>query len=670
MTSRCRQFRSLTLLLAVAVLAAACGGDDDEGATGPAGATTPDCLSEAVVDDRADEDDQPDIGTAVPGDDIATTTPPTDTGASEETTTTGPDTAPETTEAPEAPTTTAPTTVAPTTAPPETAPPADGDVEGALPVLARQPVTAPVATPAAPARTLQDVPDPSISMAGSEGGDLTLAIDQEPTSLVPGTRPGNGPWARWLIADTHYRGAVTTEPDGTIVRNPDLVDAITVVSEDPLVVEYVIGEAADWSDGTPVTGADLAFTWEAQRDPGAANAPATSRGYASIADIEAADAGKTVTVTFDQPYADWPSLFAHVYPRHVFDDIGDGEGVRAFREGVTADDLPGLPLVSSGPYQLAQYEAGDNLILQRNPDFAGRPGGPDRILGLFVADAGSYPDALADGDIDLVVAPGAPDLVAELTASGDLTTEVEYGPLREHLQLNVANPVFRIPEVRQAVALALDRATLAEAATDGIGDGGAVLHSHVTDPDDADGADAAGRYGDEDRATARQLLDDLGCADGEITLELAWHGPDVRRAAVAELVAAQLGEVGLDVELRPEDDGEFLTTGDFDLALHAGDGNDPDGALTPTYATGGARNVTGYTNAAVDDLLLQAEAELDEGARADLLDEVDRLLWEDLPTIPLHQRPQVLAWRTDAVAGPATNAYAGPLWNVAGWTVR
>lgn len=669
MTSRCRLFRSFVLFLAVAVVAVACGGDDDEGATGPAGATTPDCLSGAVVDDRPDDDDdRPDIGTAVPGEDAPATTAPGGTVAPDETTTTEPEAAPETTEAPEAPTTTAPTTTAPTTEPPETTPPGD-DAEGALPVLARQPTASPLAAPVAQAAPSQDVPDPRIATAGSEGGDITIAVDQEPASLVPGTRPGNGPWARWLIGATHYRGAVTVEPDGTLVRNPDLVDAITMVSEDPLVVEYVIGEEADWSDGTPVTGEDLAFTWEAQRDPGAANAPVTSRGYASIAEIEAADAGKTVTVTFEQPYADWPSLFAHVYPRHVFDEIGDGEGVRAFREGVTADDLPDLPLVSSGPYQLAQYETGDNLILQRNPDFAGRPGGPDRILGLFLPDAEDYPTALADGDIDLAVVPGSPDLVAELLAADGLTTEVEYGQRREHLQLNVANPVFRVPEIRQAVALGLDRQALADAATDGIDDGGAVLDSHVTGPDETT-ADPSGRYGDEDRETARQLLADLGCGDGDITLDLAWHGPDPRRATVGELVADQLGEIGIDVELQPEDDGEFLATGDFDLALHAGDGDDPLGALTPTYATGGARNVTGYTNADVDDLLLRAETELDESARVDLLDEVDRLLWQDLPAIPLHQRPQVITWRTDAVAGPATNAYAGPLWNVAGWTVR
>ncbi|MCS4534932.1 ABC transporter family substrate-binding protein [Corynebacterium sp. HS2168-gen11] len=114
------------------------------------------------------------------------------------------------------------------------------------------------------------------------------------------------------------------------VHNELNTDFITAVSEessdDPNIVQvirYDIAEAAQWSDGTPITVADFEYLWqEMLKHPATVN-PA---GYRAIADIDSMNAGKTVIVEFSQPFAQWPTLFQGLLPSHLvrgesFDEV-------------------------------------------------------------------------------------------------------------------------------------------------------------------------------------------------------------------------------------------------------------------------------------------------------------------------------------------------------------
>ena len=120
------------------------------------------------------------------------------------------------------------------------------------------------------------------------------------------------------------------------------------VSADGLTITWNLKDCLFWSDGTPLTSADVKFTWEAIVDPG--NAPASRTGYDKIASIETPD-DTTVVIQFAELYPPWPTLFTQgpnnsggILPKHML-------------EGKTAletDPFIRQPTVGSGPSHL-QY---------------------------------------------------------------------------------------------------------------------------------------------------------------------------------------------------------------------------------------------------------------------------------------------------------------------------
>jgi peptide/nickel transport system substrate-binding protein len=519
----------------------------------------------------------------------------------------------------------------------------------------------------------QEVPDPTHPMTAEPSGEVVLAIEQEPTGLVHLTAAHNAAWTAWTVSDLQYRGAVYPEPDGTVVRNVDLIDSITLVSEDPQVVEYVINAEATWSDGTPITADDFIFMWEALRDPTAPSAPAGSQGYEDIESVVGSEDGKTVTVTYSRPFADWHAMFDYIYPKHYFAAVGGGDdlesAIEAFGTAFTVENLPPLPMVSGGPFVLVEYTPGQSMIFERNEAYWGTPGGPERIVGRFLTDSAQYPAAIENEEFDVGYPQGQLDLVQQLEGLPGVSTEVGFGTFWEHLTFNFETPALAIPAVRQAIALGLDRQDIVDTIPAQFSDEAQVLNNRIFFPGQEHYTDNSGEYGTRDVEAARRLLEDLGCEDGEISLRLVWRDPNPSRQQIAEIIQGQLAEIGIEVELAPSPDFAFLDEGNFDIALFGWAGGVTLGANVSIYTTGEGQNLGRYSSAAVDELLAQTSVTLDPEERAELFNEVDRLLWEDLPTIPLFQNPDVLTWRTAVVEGPAYNGFSGPTWNASAWTV-
>ncbi len=87
------------------------------------------------------------------------------------------------------------------------------------------------------------------------------------------------------------------------------------------------------------------------------------------------------------------------------------------------------------------------------------------------------------------------------------------------------------------------------------------------------------------------------------------------------------------------------------------------------FATGGSTNVARYSNPHVDELYTQARAELDPAKRTALYHDIDRILWEDMPRLPLYQRPNFIAFRPNIV-NIAPSPALGPFWNTARWGLK
>ncbi len=121
--------------------------------------------------------------------------------------------------------------------------------------------------------------------------------------------------------------------------NSDLLLSVEATSTSPLTIQYVINPAAVWSDGVPVTADDFVYAWQSQRGgavdvDGQPDQVASTIGYRDIASVVGSNDGKTVTVTFSQPFTDWRILFDHMVPAHVARRVGWNTGFAHFDPSV------------------------------------------------------------------------------------------------------------------------------------------------------------------------------------------------------------------------------------------------------------------------------------------------------------------------------------------------
>lgn len=364
---------------------------------------------------------------------------------------------------------------------------------------------------------------------------------------------------------------------------------------------------------------------------------------------------------------------------------GDGGGAEG-PDHAWANAFVDDPGAAAGPFRLKEWERGSYVTLERNPDYGGEPAGVQEITFRFIPST-EQPAALANGEVDVIYPQPQIDLIDQVRDIEGVEYDVNFGVTWEHVTYNLANPVLADVRVRQAIGLAVDRQAVVDTLMKPFSDEATVLQNHVYVNNQPEYADNAGDFAARDLGRAGALLDEAGWTvgsdgirekDGErLVLRIGTTGGDALRERTQELLQAQLREAGIELRIEnvPEAGifdvvfGGEETAQDWDLALFAWVGT-PTAALdyTGVYGTGQGNNPGGYSNEQVDALLAQATAEVDDTARAALLNQVDQALWQDPPNLPLYQKPTFVAYR-DTIENVVDNSSAeGLTWNAQRWT--
>jgi peptide/nickel transport system substrate-binding protein len=192
-------------------------------------------------------------------------------------------------------------------------------------------------------------------------------------------------------------------------------------------------------------------------------------------------------------------------------------------------------------------------------------------------------------------------------------------------------------------------------------------------------------YAKVDVAKAISLLEGAGFKKGatgimekggkKLSLRLSTTAGNKLREQQGVLVQAQLKEVGIDIRIdnAPAEDlfGERLPGGNFDIANFAWVGTPfPAAGGYQIYSAASGSNFGKYNNKTVDQKLLAALAETDEVTRLGLLNEIDKMMWEDLPNIPLYQKPTFLAYNTKYANISDNTTEESPFWNSETWALK
>ena len=476
------------------------------------------------------------------------------------------------------------------------------------------------------------------------------------------------------------------------------------VSADLKTVTWTLREDLLWSDGSPVTAADVVFTARYCRDP--AGGCAQRSRFSGVVAVEAVDE-RTVAVSFEQPkpypYGPFVSEASPILQEAQFAAC---TGAMA-PECTEANFNP----IGTGPFRVAAFRPNDSISLEANPHYRdpAKPafaavtlqgGGDAETAARAVLETGA-----SDYAANLQIPP---DVLMELEAGGNGTVVSSFGTATEQLVVNLTDPDPALGDerstrahghpflgdglVRKALSMAIDRDHLVEI---GYGRAGRATCTLVSPVATGDAAPASGDCPMQDLEGARQLLEEAGWQPGpdgirqksgrRLSVLLQTSTNQVRQDFQV-LLQQWWREIGVETELRDHDAAIFFggdaespgTIQKFfaDIQMYATslDGADPEPYFN-NYRCGNepspetrwlGANIPRYCSEAFDRLLDELAETADSGERARLAAALNDTLIEDYVLIPLVDRGSVSA-HARSLGGVVQNVWDSELWNVADW---
>jgi peptide/nickel transport system substrate-binding protein len=509
-----------------------------------------------------------------------------------------------------------------------------------------------------------------------EGGTLNYAADQEPTGFNENTSSDNGTSVLWVTINMFPR-PFHSQPDFTVKMDENLLESAEQTSTDPQTVVYKIKQEAVWSDGTPVSADDFIYLWKNSNGTIKSNDIAATTGYDQIESVTGSDNGKTVTAVFKTPYSDWKGLFTGILPAHYVQK----------RPGGWNDGLDKEPekVPSAGPYIVQSYTPGQSLTLVRNDKFWGPKAHLDSIVYRFLPESTTQPAALQNNEADLIYPQPQLDMVQQVQAIPDVHSEINNGLIFEHLDFNFKNEHLKEANVRKAIATGLNVQDLVARTVGQFSEKTVPLGNRIYMNGQPEYQDHFGAYGKGDVAAAQKLLEDAGYTKGsdgiyakggkKLSVRFSTVAGNALRETTGELLQAKMKEVGVDIKIANVDSqklfGEVLPNGDFDITLFAWVGTTfPISGSQDTYRTGGGGNYGSYESSEVDSLFKQALGELDPAKAAEIGNQIDQQVTDDMATIPLFAKPTFLAYRNTYanIRDNATNE--GPFFETSLWAQK
>ena len=522
------------------------------------------------------------------------------------------------------------------------------------------------------------------------GGTVTFAVEQEPEGWNINTASDSSASLQHLVIQV-YPKVFEVLPDLSVALDTDVMESAELTSEDPQVVEYVIREEAVWSDGTPISADDFVYRWENSNGSNPEIDVETTIGYELIESLEPSEDGKTVTATFSSPYADWQGLFDNLLPAHIMATLAD-DPVTAWNDGLDGADIPTF---SGGPWKLTGYTPEQSITLVPNEAYWGEVPKLESIVARFGIEAEAIPQALENGEIDVAYPQPQVDLVSQIDAlAPDVEATTKFGTSFEHVAFNLDNPLLADFAVRQAIAYGLDRQGIVERTVAQFDDEATQLDNSLWLTNQEQYEPHGEEYAEQDLDAAQSALEDAGYTEGadgvyekdgdRLSFRISTTGGNALREATQQVIQNQLDEIGIEITIDnieglavfekffPESDSRDDL--DYDIALFSWVGTpfpSSSGAIykTPDPPGSVGSNTMGYANPEVDALFEEAAGSTDQELVATNLNRVDELLWEDLPTIPLYQKPSYLPYRSSIQGVEDNPSTYGPLWNADEWSL-
>ena len=550
-----------------------------------------------------------------------------------------------------------------------------------------------------------------------KGTSITVAQNQGLSSVNSNSANGN----------TTYNGNITYMTNSWFYyydNTPKLVfnksfGTETLVKKSPQTVKYTINSAVKWSDGQPVTAADLLLNYETGltkfNDPKGANFTAAAFGLGidgSKATISSD--GQSLTVVYAKPYVDWQlalsttMLPAHVVYQQAFPGTKSPAAKKALIKAFTTNDsaaitqiakvwstkfdLTSTPsdqslVLSDGPYKISSIAKNASISLVPNKSYNW---GPKPKIAKFtfrvIADPTAQVQALQNGEVSLIYGQADADTAATLKSSSGVTSSTTPSATYEHVDLTFDNKgpfdpatyggdATKALEVRQAFFKALPRQEIVDKLVHPIAPDLKLNDSNVFLPgqdgySESASANGSADYAKVDLAAAKALLAKAG--NPTVNVKFMYGKSNTRRQQEFALIQASEAQVGINVIDAGNDDwGSLLGNKSYDAVLFAFQSTSL--GVTPfqaIFGTGGGSNYNGYSNKAVDADFTKLSSDFNAADQRKILADVDKRVWADAADVTIFQFPDVNGW-SSKIQNVSDNPLSPAIfWNYFNWTIK
>lgn len=470
---------------------------------------------------------------------------------------------------------------------------------------------------------------------GKYGGTLTIPVNLLTASFTPnwmsyglyGLLVMNQIYSKLVSHDFGIALGVGIQAD--LARSWD-------ASPDGLTYTFNLAQNVTWHDGTKFTSADVKYTYEYIIE----NQLVGIEDKENIQAIETPD-DYTVKITLNNPNQGFLAMLAmeahmqlYILPKHIY----DGTDWKTNPHGTGE-----LPPIGTGPFKFEELVKGSHISMVANEEyFLGRPY-LDKMILRLIPERATAVTLFKAGELQVLYTEMAPEFpeIVEFQKDPDIKVFTTPWTLDISWLFNAkrTDTPFSDPRVRRAMAYVIDREDLIQKAWYGFWNASYTIAypglGECFNPDV--------KYPPPDKAAAEALLDSAGYprgADGvRFGLEIIYTSSYTWMRTLGEIIKEELRGIGITVSLATYDTPSLMVklyARDFDTTLFwLTWGFGPAYGYNKHFVAGGSRNFMGYNNSRVNELLQLGKTETDVEKHKSYYLEVQEIITEEMPTIPL-----------------------------------
>ena len=491
----------------------------------------------------------------------------------------------------------------------------------------------------------------------ADSSTITIGTTDKIVSLDPAGSYDNGSYA----VQINVFPFLYAQDYNTSELSPDIAADDGTWNEDGSQFTVKLKEGMKFANGNDLTSSDVKFSFDRIKTIDDPNGPVSL-----LANIESVETPDDTTVVFNAavPFdVTLKQVLSSPAGPIVDEDVFSADALTDADTIVDGDAF-------AGPYKLTSFTLNENVAYAANENYEGlTPAENETVQVQYFADASNLKMAIEQGTVDVAFRSLTATDIEDLSGNDDLKVVNGPGGEERFLSFNFKIQPFgesqpdadpaKAKAVRQAVAALIDREELSDRVYKGTY---TPMYSYIPDGLEGHEDTLKAAYGDgnggPDAEQAAQILADAG-VETPVTLNLQYNGDHYGSSSADEYAAikSQLEADGLfTVDLQQTEWTQYseqrLVTDESDGSYPAyqlgwfPDYSDPDNYLSPFFRDGNFV-MNGYSNEEVNTLITNQAGEQDHDKRMEMLGQIQDIVTDELPTIPLLQGAQVAVTRNN-----------------------